>query len=202
MKKEKHTLAQRNKFKKVYITEVAIEKIPLIQYEGFTSEQNNLMQSLSKLVLKISKYENESNEIALTCNLNADNPLDEVAVVFGKEHEVDVAGDTLSNHYLLSCQALTVVTLHNHPTPQVMSLQDIKFFIHYESIQIMVVVTNQGNVYYIRKTNTYNHQEAAKLLNSLMPRFSETPTIDDYYKATKKFLKSCYKAGIHYGQGR
>ena len=34
--------------KKVYITDIAIDKVPLIEYYGFTNEQNQIMQELAK----------------------------------------------------------------------------------------------------------------------------------------------------------
>lgn len=34
--------------KKVYITDIAIDKVPLIEYYGFTDEQNQVMQELVK----------------------------------------------------------------------------------------------------------------------------------------------------------
>lgn len=40
--------------KKVYITDIAIDKVPLIEYYGFTDEQNQIMQELAKNVLVIS----------------------------------------------------------------------------------------------------------------------------------------------------
>lgn len=37
--------------RKIYITDVAIDKVPFIQYDGFTDEQNKIMQELAKDVL-------------------------------------------------------------------------------------------------------------------------------------------------------
>lgn len=42
-----------------------------------------------------------SNEVAITCDIGADNPLEVYGVSFGSEHEVDVRADTLSNHILV-----------------------------------------------------------------------------------------------------
>ena len=41
--------------KKVYITDIAIDKVPLIEYYGFTDEQNQIMQELARNVLVITK---------------------------------------------------------------------------------------------------------------------------------------------------
>lgn len=34
--------------KKVYITDIAIDKVPFIQYKGFTDKQNHIMRELAQ----------------------------------------------------------------------------------------------------------------------------------------------------------
>ena len=62
-------------------------------------------------MLAVSKDENDSNEVAITCDLGADNPLEVYGVSLGTEHEVDVRADTLSNHILVSQKSVAVVIL-------------------------------------------------------------------------------------------
>lgn len=45
--------------KKVYITDIAIDKVPFIQYKGFTDRQNHIMRELAQEVLTVSKDEKE-----------------------------------------------------------------------------------------------------------------------------------------------
>lgn len=104
--------------KKVYITDIAIDKVPLIEYYGFTDERNQIMQELARNVLVISKESNDSNEVALTCDLGKPDPLHNFGVALGSEHDVDVLSDTLSNHMIVSSQSVAVVLLHNHPSTQ------------------------------------------------------------------------------------
>ena len=147
--------------KKVYITDIAINKVPLVQYNGFTDNQNQLMQKLAQEVLTVSKEQNDSNEVAITCDLGADNPLEVYGVSFGTEHEVDVRADTLSNHILVSQKTVAVVVLHNHPSTQTFSIQDIRFFIEFSVKEVMVVVSNQGTIHYLRREENYNLKKAA-----------------------------------------
>lgn len=151
--------------KKVYITDTAIRKVPLIQYKGFTEEQNYIMQKLAQEVLTVSKDENDSNEVAITCDLGVDNPLEVYGVSFGTEHEVDVRADTLSNHMLVSQKSVAVVILHNHPSTQTFSIQDIRFFIEFSVLEVMVVVSNQGTVHYLRREEDYDLKKAVALFN-------------------------------------
>jgi hypothetical protein len=61
-----HELEQAKKRnRKIYITDVAIDKIPYIEYQGFSVEKNKIMQELAKDVLLLSKEENESNEVPI-----------------------------------------------------------------------------------------------------------------------------------------
>ena len=121
----------KNCDKKMYITGVAINKVPFIQHKGFTDNQNHIMRELAQEVLAVSKDENDSNEVAITCDLGADNPLEVYGIFLGTEHEVDVRADTLSNHILVSQKSVAVVVLHNHPASQTFSIQDIRFLLSF-----------------------------------------------------------------------
>lgn len=115
--------------RKVFITDIAIDKVPYVKYYGFTNEQNKIMQELARDVLVLSKEKNNSNEVAITCDLGSENPLNSFGVALGTEHEVDILADTLSNHMIVSRKSIAVVVLHNHPSTQTFSLQDIHFLL-------------------------------------------------------------------------
>lgn len=92
----------KSRNRKIYITEIAIDKVPFIQYDGFTDEQSKIMQELAKDVLLLSKEKNDSNEVAITCDLGAENPLGYFGVSMGTEHEIDILADTLSKEALIN----------------------------------------------------------------------------------------------------
>lgn len=125
--KELEQAKKRNN--KVKITNIAISKVPYIEYKNMTEEQNLIMQKLAKEVLFLSQNCNDSNEVAITCDMGSDNPLESYGVCMGQEHSVDVCSDTQSNHLIMSASLCTVVILHNHPSLQTFSLDDIRFFI-------------------------------------------------------------------------
>ena len=61
MKYNKHELEQAKKHnRRVYITDIAASKVSYIKYYGFTNEQNQIMQTLAKEVMLLSKNENKS----------------------------------------------------------------------------------------------------------------------------------------------
>lgn len=101
---------------KVWITEVAIEKVPFIEYKGLTEKQNENIQKIAQEVLRLSREQNESNEVAITCDLADENMMDNYGVAFGDEMSVSVNADTLSFHILMTAREATVIVLHNHPS--------------------------------------------------------------------------------------
>ena len=184
--------------KKVYITDIAINKVPLVQYNGFTDNQNQLMQKLAQEVLTVSKEQNDSNEVAITCDLGADNPLEVYGVSFGTEHEVDVRADTLSNHILVSQKTVAVVVLHNHLSTQTFSIQDIRFFIEFSVKEVMVVVSNQGTIHYLRREENYNLKKAAALFNECVENLEKDSPLTEVYLASLSFLAKSSEVGIYY----
>jgi len=110
-----HLLSQaKRRDKKVEITDVSIAKVPFIMYKGFTFEENQKICQLAKTVLILAKEENNSNEVAITYDLERkDIPY---GIAFGNEHSVDICSDTRSFHILLSARRTTVIMLHNHPS--------------------------------------------------------------------------------------
>ena len=184
--------------KKVFITDIAIEKVPLIQYRGLSDMENHALYQLAKLVLLTSQTENNSNEVAITCTLDADNPLEGIGISFGNEHEVDICEDTASNHLILSAKRCAVVVLHNHPSTQTLSLEDIRFFLHFESVKIMVVVTNQGTVHYLCKDKEYDYFSSVELYKECIAGLTSKSKVQEYYMAGLTFLTRCSEVGLFY----
>ena len=156
------------------------------------------MQKLAQEVLTVSKEQNDSNEVAITCDLGADNPLEVYGVSFGTEHEVDVRADTLSNHILVSQKTVAVVVLHNHPSTQTFSIQDIRFFIEFSVKEVMVVVSNQGTIHYLRREENYNLKKAAALFNECVENLEKDSPLTEVYLASLSFLAKSSEAGIYY----
>lgn len=196
MKETKIAAKKRNR--KVLITDIAIEKVPLIQYKGLNDTENNALYQLAKLVLLTAQTENDSNEVAITCTLDKDNPLDEFGISFGGEHEVNVCADTASNHLIMSAQRCAIVVLHNHPSTQTLSVEDIRFFLHFESIRIMTVVTNQGTIHYLCKDNGYDCQASIQLYNECIAGLTSKSKRQEYYMAGLTFLTRCSEVGLFY----
>lgn len=59
------SLESNKRDKKVAISDIAISKVPFIEYKGISADHYETLHYLSKAVLQIAKDENDSNEIAI-----------------------------------------------------------------------------------------------------------------------------------------
>lgn len=63
-------LEQARKYgNKIHIIDIAIKKVRYIKYKDLRDAQNIIMQRLVKEVLFLSQTYNDSNEVAITCDL-------------------------------------------------------------------------------------------------------------------------------------
>lgn len=73
---------------KIGITDIAIKKVRYIEYKDLTDAQNVIMQRLAKAVLFLSQKYNDSNEVAITCDLALLDPLENYGICLGDEHSM------------------------------------------------------------------------------------------------------------------
>lgn len=131
-------------------------------------ERNKIMQELAKDVLLLSKEKNDSNEIAITCDLGAENPLGSFGVSLGTEHEVDILADTFSNHIIVS------------------------------KASVAVVVSNQGTVHYLKRDREYDYKRAFQLFRECIEGLENDSPAMEMYMASLTFLAKCSEVGLFY----
>jgi len=187
---------------KIMITDMAIEKVPLIKYREIPESEYLMLQELAKEVLMVSKNENDSNEVALTYSLDYRNLIaggkEFMGVALGDEHSVDPCMNTVAYHLITTSIQCVVIVLHNHPSLSKFSLEDVRFFLSNETVKMMVVVTNLGNISYLVRKGNYNRKKAIEVYNYAVSVHNEGSNIHDYQKAVSYFLSNCYEANIVY----
>ena len=189
-----NTLYSKNRFKKIDITDIAVKKVRKISYHTLSSEQNDILFDLARIVLLTSKEKNQSNEVAITIDLdNIDNGW---GISYGDEHWVDVCSDTISNHLLLTGNNVAII--HNHPSTQTLSIEDIGFFFRYARLKFMVVVTNQGTVHYIMKDDDYSYEDAERLRQECVEDLTKESSVTECYEAALDFITHCSEVGLYY----
>lgn len=187
---------------KIIITDEAIKKVPRIQYKNIPEYEYNTIQELAKNVLRISKIENNSNEVAITYSMDSTDRIQKgeeyIGVALGSKHEVDPLSNTTAYHLVASAKECIVIVLHNHPSLSDFSLSDVQFLLQYASIKMMIVVTNLGNISYLVKGKGYVYEKAIELLNEAIIENNDARDLKGLQKAANHFLKNCYMVGIDY----
>lgn len=181
-------LCQKNRGKKVMITEQAIEKIRMITLEGLTEDNNQYVREVHKELLQYAQNSNDSNEVACIINLTNNT---RTGFVKGERHYVDIYSNADVYHYLKTMKKNTLLLCHNHPGLTDFSANDINVFMSNSAIKTMTIVTNDGAVKYISKGKKFNHEEAIDLMRDCLSK-----TEGDIEKSVAEFLKECYSVGI------
>ena len=104
----------------------------------------------------------------------------------------------MSNHILVSQKSVVVVVLHNHPSTQTFSIQDIRFFLEFPVLEVMVVVSNQGAVHYLRREESYDLKKAVALFNECVEDLGKDSPLTEIYLASLSFLAKSSEVGIYY----
>lgn len=189
---------------KIMITDEAIKKVPRIKYKNIPESEYNTIQELAKNVLRISKNENDSNEVAITYGMDSMERIQKgekyIGVALGSEHGVDPISNTTAFHLISSTEDCIVIVLHNHPSLSNFSLSDVQFLLRYASVKMMVVVTNLGSISYLVKGKGYVYDKAVALFNEAVSLNNEAKCLKDLQKAADHFLKNCNIVGIDYGK--
>lgn len=183
----KEDLQQHKAGKKVFITDKAINSVKNVSIPGLSDEENQYLKSTHMDLLKFARANNFSNEVG--CIVEGK---ERINFVKGTVDSCNLESDADGFHWLLTKSNLTVC--HNHPGLSDFSFEDIDFFVRYESIKRMTIVTNTGHVKYLAKSPTYDFDTTKNFLISLRNENNSKKYIVD------NFLKKAYTVGVERGR--
>lgn len=187
-KRAAYQLRQKNRGQKVFITDQAIQKVPLVAPNGADHQTALFIQETHRNLLRFAQSQNDSNEAVCLLDLTANEKL---PFVKGDQTSIDIEKDAASYHWLRSKSPGSIMLCHNHPGLSYFSLQDVAVFLKNDSIGTMSIVTNQGKVWTISKTARFDYDAAfAELYKYRGVSEKEWDDVID------SFLKNGYTYGI------
>lgn len=189
-KRAAYALRQKNRGKKVYITDIAVEKVPKVSFGGISDEMAGTVQQAHKDMLRFAKEQNDSNEVAGLLDLNTGERL---PFVKGDSVSVNLEADADSYHWMRTKPDKSLLLLHNHPGQSYYSMQDVAEFLRNDSIHSISIVTNQGKVWTLSKGDTYDRTKAFKMLSEL------AKNSNDWDKNIDIFIRNRYSYGVERG---
>lgn len=178
---------------KIFVTDIAIERVNVVKPSDFSYEQALGMQQKHKELLKVSKDRNDSNEVLFIDDLNFKSEVQ----ILGEEFVVSPSKNPFAVSVIQNAERQSLIYLHNHPSTNNFSIGDIDTFICEGSIKAMSVVTNQGEAYVLNKTSAYEYNNARQLMKNVFDSFDDVDEIDNN-EFVKRFVKRCKEGGIEY----
>ena len=113
-----------------------------------------------------------------------------------KVYITDIAIDKVP--LIVSSKSVVVVLLHNHPSTQTFSLEDVQFFIQHPMLTVIVVVSNQGTVHYLKRDKDFDYGKVVVLFKECIQGLKRNSPSSKVYMATLTFLAKCSEAGLYY----
>ena len=190
----------KNRDHKIMITDIAIDKVPLVEVPGLSSAANESLRGFHKELLRDAKINNDSNEVAYAAPLDFSRKV----VTYGKEDHVALQTNTELASLKKRIYAHELILAHNHPSTSSFSFADIVTFVFDPCIGLMTVVTNQGDVHVLQKGQVFEYNKIKELLDTLIEKYRlcEDGTEANQEAAAHEFLKTCRKVGVWYGRSK
>lgn len=151
------------------ITDQAIQNVPKVSIDGFTQEQNELVQRQHQELLRYARDNNNNKEVAFVFRKDLTD-----RTVFVGSDDVILFGNGLDG------KGNNLFVMHNHPRNGSYSDLDVRFFISNDDVRSFSIVKNNGLVEIITKTEKYSIEKMKTI----------------YGRAYKKFVKNGSKEEI------
>ena len=181
--------------RKIMITDVALNKVPLVQVPEFTQVECETIAAEHRTLLRVAKEKNHSNEVLSVVSFKQVRR----AMVLGDEFSVDLRKSPEAYGIFASAEPQEILLLHNHPSTNNFSLPDIVTLLRYAQVKMMSVVTNQGDVHILCKTVSFEYDTAKEIFNAVYCRYQGSEI--GHHATVRRFLKECSKGGLAYVEG-
>ena len=177
---------QKKRTTKLIITWEIIDSIKRINIPGFDDDEIDIIRDLHKKLLIRSMNKNKSNEVGMLVNLQDWSDI----MVDGTENGVTLKNVTKAYELLCTAPKNSLLFFHNHPKNSCFSERDLESFLTSEAIIMMSVVCNNGRLYYLIKTNTFDQSIALFHYDRI---YEETES-----GSVQEFLRTCSSIGLKF----
>ncbi len=167
----------------VPITEEAIQRVPLVQPEGWSIEQAERLQAAHRDLLRAVMDKPVGTEAGAV--YTPDMRLIERKI--GKEHQISIPQ-----------YAEPYVFIHNHPSGLTFSISDIENFGTRFDLEIMTAVGNDGTIYFLQKIAEYSPAGFSKALLMEQQKLQKLQTPQEYAEEINWFLEGAAQYGIRF----
>ena len=163
-------------YENIPITQEAIDAVPLVTPEGWTQEKAERLREAHREVLRRAKAEPLGTEVGATF----------LEGIIAPEYTVGKIGSVN-----IPDRDKQYIAVHNHPSGQIFSKQDIENFVLNAKRRTMSVVGNDGCIYVLSKKENINSSGFIRLFmqyNSELDDAVQKRDPESYISTMKKIL--------------
>lgn len=164
------------------ITDKAIESVPKIKVDGYTDKQCELIQQHHKELLKYSRDNNDSKEVAFVM----DSSMSSRKEFVGSDDKLDFGSELYGKDLFV---------MHNHPRNSSYSITDLIFFRNNTNVKTLTIIKNSGGVEFITKTSEFDGNKYKLEYDRLYKKIVLTGTESEKDKFVRTFLRKT-KSGV------
>lgn len=175
-------IKERSKNPITEITDKAIESVPKIKIDGYTDEQCELIQQHHKELLKYSRDNNDSKEVAFVM----DSSMSSRKEFVGSDDKLDFGSELYGKDLFV---------MHNHPRNSSYSITDLIFFRNNTNVKTLTIIKNSGGVEFITKTSEFDGNKYKLEYDRLYKKIVLTGTEYEKDKFVRTFLRKT-KSGV------
>lgn len=158
------------------ITDKSINSVPKVKVSGYSDDECTEIQYWHKELLKFSRDNNSSNEVAFVFSNGFVNP----KKYRGADDEI----------YFGHLSGSNLFVMHNHPRNSSFSATDIRFLLNpnYQNIKSFSIIKNNGSIEIITKTANFDANLLKTDFIRILKKSIKTETEQEFDKAVKKLL--------------
>lgn len=193
-KKSLYSIAQPRGYRKIEITNVAIQKVPAVNLSGIDAQANEDIRECAMDILRAAKESNSSNEMMLFYNMVS---REKSEIYSGTEYNVPMPQN---DKILKRSYNGEVILIHNHPSGRTLSYADLGILVKNPEIGAIMAVTNAGRIRLLQKTRDFSYNKVEEIIDLIKAELGIKGEIvgEIQNQVIEEFLDRAKEAGLKY----